>query len=246
MAALLLLAAWSGSVPGKPLTIHLAGDSTLAEKRWRQRPETGWGESLQSFLNEDRAHVANHAVDGASTRTFIATGRWQALLDQAARGDYVFVQFGHNDEPRHKASHTSPDEYRSNLIRFVAEVRARQATPVLMTPIVRRRFDANGAFVDMHGAYPDIVREVASQQSTTLIDLHRASEALLKKLGPDSSRRLFLHLQPLRHFNHLRGIADDTHLSAAGAEAMARLAIAEMKKLQLPLAFKDLPGESAP
>src|SRR6267142_5180041 len=102
---------------GEPVTIYLAGDSTMAQKLPEKRPETGWGEALQQFFVESRVRVENLAQNGRSTKTFIAENRWQALVDRLKKGDYVFIEFGHNDSSKEKTDrYTPPDEYRKNLL----------------------------------------------------------------------------------------------------------------------------------
>src|SRR5215510_10308263 len=99
----------------QPVTIHLAGDSTMAEKLPEKRPETGWGECLQSFFDEKQVLVKNYAKNGRSTRTFISEGLWATLLEQVKAGDYVLIQFGHNDESKEKVDrYTPPDDFRKN------------------------------------------------------------------------------------------------------------------------------------
>lgn len=210
----------------RPVTVHLAGDSTMAGKLAARRPETGWGERLQEHLDADRARVVNHARNGRSTRTFILEGRWQALVDELRPGDFVFIQFGHNDGSPDKVDrYTPPADYRRNLARFIAEARAKGASPVLFTPVVRRRFDSAGAFYDTHGEYPALVRAVAAELGVPLVDMHGASERVLREYGAERSRALFLHLAPGEHANYPDGLRDDTHFSAAGAEVMVRLAV---------------------
>ena len=138
-----------------PITIYLAGDSTMAEKQPDRRPETGWGEALQKFFPADKVRIANHAQNGRSTKSFIAEGRWQVIVDKLNQGDYVFSQFGHNDESKDKGDrYTPPAEFRLNLIRFINEVRAKRATPVLLTPVMRRRFDKEGKFLTRTASIP--------------------------------------------------------------------------------------------
>ena len=116
----------------------------------------------------------NQAQNGRSTRSFIEEKRWQAIVDKLKKGDYVFIQFGHNDESKDKVDrYTPPEDYRRNLIKFVDDVREKKAIPVLLTPVMRRRFDKDGNFVDSHGEYPDIVRAVAAEKKVALIDMHR-------------------------------------------------------------------------
>src|SRR5437868_13941831 len=141
--ALTLLLLLSVIAFGKePITVYLAVDSTMAQKLPEKRPETGWGEMLQKYFDEEKVRIENHAQNGRSTKSFIAENRWQAIVDKLKPGDYVFIQFGHNDESKDKGErYTPPDEFRKNLMRFVADVRAKKAVPVLLTPVMRCRFD---------------------------------------------------------------------------------------------------------
>jgi lysophospholipase L1-like esterase len=236
--ALFLLVLLAGAVWAKePITIYLAGDSTMAQKLPEKRPETGWGEALQAFFPADEVRVENHAQNGRSSRTFITERRWQAIIDKLKKGDYVFVQFGHNDESKEKVDrYTPPEDYRRNLMKFIGEVRARNAIPVLLTPVMRRRFDKDGKFYDTHGEYPDIVRAVATETRITLIDMHRQSEGVIKQYGVDGSRKLFLQLAPGENPNYPKGIEDNTHFSPLGANAMAREAVAALRKQHVGLA----------
>lgn len=232
-----------------PVVVYLAGDSTLAEKKSDKRPETGWGEFLQNHFDESKVRIENHAQNGRSTKSFVDEGRWQAIVDKLKKGDYVFIEFGHNDQKKEdpKRFAAANADYRTNLIRFVSEVRAKKAFPVLLTPVVRRRFDEQGKFYDTHGEYPNAVRAVAAELKVPLIDLHRASENTLVELGAENSKKLFLILKAGEHPNYPQGIEDNTHFSANGAAAMARLAADEIKKLKIGLARylinspKDLP-----
>ena len=237
IALLALAASLAAFAPQRrPVAVWLAGDSTMAEKLPEKRPETGWGEMLQRFFDPARVQVHNHARNGRSTRTFISEGRWQAIVDSVRPGDYVFIEFGHNDESVEKADrYTPPAGYRANLARMVADVRGKGGTPVLLTPVVRRRFDAAGDFRDSHGRYPDLVRAVAAGQRVALIDMHRASERVLRQYGMEDSKRLFLHLRPGENPNYPQGLDDDTHFSPLGADLMSRLAVDGIRRARLPL-----------
>ena len=237
-SVLLLFLLLAGTVCAQgQVTIYLAGDSTMAQKLPEKRPETGWGEALQKYFREDKVRVENHAQNGRSTRTFISEKRWQAIIDKLKKGDYVFIQFGHNDESKDKVDrHTPPADYRRNLIDFVRDVRARKATPVLLTPVMRRRFDKDGVFFDTHGEYPDPVRAAAAETRVVLIDMHRQSETVLKQYGAEGSRKLFLQLAPGENPNYPKGIEDNTHFSPLGADVMARLVVEAIRELHLGLA----------
>ena len=224
----LLLAPVSGQIEAvkqRPIKLYLAGDSTMAQKLPAKRPETGWGEMLSKFFQDRAVIIDNRAQNGRSTRTFISEGRWQAIVDALKPGDYVFIQFGHNDESKEKVDrYTPPADYRNNLIKFVSEVRAKKATPVLLTPVRRRRFDKDRRLQDTHGEYPDIVRSVATEYKVALIDMHRGSGAVLNQYGVERSRELFLQLKPGENPNYPNGIEDNTHFNPLGAEVMAGLA----------------------
>ncbi|KRA16497.1 hypothetical protein ASD69_17055 [Lysobacter sp. Root604] len=220
-------------------TIHLAGDSTLAEKLPEKRPETGWGEPLAARFRAGSVRVVNHAKNGRSTRTFIEEGRWQALLDGLRAGDWVLIQFGHNDESVDKPDRYTPlPDYERNLARFVAEVRARGATPILLTPVARRRYDSEGRVQDSHGEYPGRVRALAAREHVALIDMERRSQAVLQEAGVEGSRRLFLQLAPGAHRNYPQGVEDNTHFSPLGARRIAFEFAAALRATDLALASR--------
>ncbi len=225
-------------VNAQQITVYLAGDSTMAEKKADKRPETGWGEYLQIYFDEAKVKIENHAQNGRSTKSFINEGRWQKIVDALKKGDYVFVQFGHNDEKMDKpgTGAAANGEYRDNLIRFVNDVRAKKANPILLTPVMRRRFNEKGEFYDTHGIYPDAVRKVVQELKVPLIDMHRKSETVIKKFGEAESKKLFLQLAPKEHPNYPNGVEDNTHFSAFGAEQMAQQAINGIRETKIGLA----------
>ena len=220
-----------------PVKVYLAGDSTMARKQADKRPETGWGEMLQQYFDEKKVVVDNRALNGRSTKSYIDEKHWQEIIDNLKRGDYVFIEFGHNDEKSDKPAvyAAANTDYRNNLIKFVIETRAKKAFPVLLTPVMRRKFDEQGNFVDTHGDYPDAVRKVAAELKVPLIDLHRESEKLLKNLGAENSRKLFLQLKPNENPNYPNGIEDNTHFNPTGAEAMAKIAVKRIRAQKIGL-----------
>lgn len=218
------------------VTIFIAGDSTAAPKLAEKRPETGWGEMLGKFFTDEKVKIENRAMNGRSTKTFISENRWQAIIDDLKKGDYVFVQFGHNDSAKEKGErYTPPADYRKNLIKFVDEVKAKKANIVLLTPVMRRRFDKDGKFYDTHGEYPDIVRAVAKEKKVPLIDMHRESEKLIVGLGAEESKKLFLILQKGESPNYPDGLDDNTHFNPHGAEGMARLVVEGIREAKIGL-----------
>ena len=132
-----------------PITVWIAGDSTAAEKLATKRPETGWGEMFGQYFRPEEVRIANRAMNGRSTKTFISEGRWKNIVDSLSAGDYVFIQFGHNDESKDKGDrYAPPDEFKANLERMVKDVRSRGGKPVLLTPVRRRKFSADGKLED--------------------------------------------------------------------------------------------------
>ncbi len=219
-------------------TVFLVGDSTMAERVDTTKTlERGWGQMFGRFLDRD-VTVRNVAMNGRSTKSFRAEGRWDAVLAALRPGDYVFIEFGHNDEKlTDSARYTNPyTGFRRNLERFVAESRAKGATPVLLTPIARRHFNAQGTLEDTHGAYTLAVQEVARDRHVPLVELQLLTEDLVAKAGPEGSKALFVYAAPGASPIYPEGHADDTHLDADGAVAVARLAARALKAGGLPLA----------
>ena len=232
LRSIVLLAAAAlpaGFAPPARLTVFLIGDSTMADRPDPEHdPERGWGQALPRFLDGAVA-VENHARNGRSTRSFIGEGRWDSVRTRLKPGDYVLIQFGHNDQKVEDSTrYTNPyTAYRRNLERFVAESRARGATPIVLSSIVRRRFGAGGALQDTHGAYPWVARTVAREAGVGFVDLQLLTEELVQRAGPERSKALYVWVGE-RH--------DDTHLSPAGADSVARLAARELRRLGGPLA----------
>lgn len=227
-------------------TLFIAGDSTAALKGASEKPMTGWGEYLQHYLDSS-IRVDNRAINGRSTKSFIVEGRLGAIEQELQDGDYLFIQFGHNDgKEEDPFRYTDPDkEYRNNLMRFIESARRSGGIPVLLTSVSRRRFAENGIPDPLAvGRYPAAMREVASETRTPLLDIFAASQQLYDQLGQDDSRRLFMHLPVKKHPNYPEGIADDTHFSDEGARQIAGLvAEAIMKSSELSALQRHLKEE---
>lgn len=218
-----------------PITVYLIGDSTIANKQVTAYPETGWGMPFAYFFDKN-VKVENRAMNGRSTKTFIEENRWQSVLDSLREGDYVLIQFGHNDEVKTKKSYIDEAGFQKNLVRFIEESRAKKANPVLITPVARRNFNAEGKIQETHAVYSQLVRDVAAAQQVPLIDLDKQSQALLQQMGVEGSKLLFLHLLPNEHPNYPAGKEDNTHFNELGARKMAQLVLADIRALKLPLA----------
>ncbi|WP_323171674.1 rhamnogalacturonan acetylesterase [Natrialba sp. PRR66] len=217
------------------ITVHLIGDSTMAEKAASERPETGWGTPF-AYCLDDSVTVENHARNGRSTRTFLEEGRWKPVVRRLGENHYVFVQFGHNDEVPSKEQHTTEEQFVTNLEKFAEETRECGATAVFLTPIARRHFDEDGELKDTHRVYSELIRDVARARDVPLIDADERSQSLLGELGPERSKSLYNHLPPGEHPNYPDGVADNTHFSESGARQMADLVLDGVEALDLELA----------
>ncbi|MFL6373069.1 MAG: rhamnogalacturonan acetylesterase [Pyrinomonadaceae bacterium] len=218
------------------ISLFIAGDSTAANKADNKRPETGWGEMMQQYFDPAKVKIVNEAQNGRSTKTFISEGRWQSIVDRLKNDDWVFVQFGHNDESKDKGErYTPPEDFRKNLERFVTDVRAKKAHVVLLTPVRRRKFDKDHKLVDTHGEYPDITRAVARSLKVPLIDMHEKTGKLLTTYGDEPSRTLFLQVKAGESPNYPNGVEDNTHFNPKGAGEVAKLVIEGIRENKLAL-----------
>lgn len=224
--ALLVIAAISSSFKGADkANIWLIGDSTMAAKKAERNPESGWGVELSDYVTE-KAKIHNHAASGRSTKSFVDEGRWKIVKDSINKGDYVVIEFGHNDEKAEEKLHTDAQtSFKDNLRNFVRETRAKGGIPVICSSIVRRKFDETGNLVDTHGDYIAAAEEVAQETKTIYVDMEKETRQLVIKLGPEKSKDLYNY-----------GKKDDTHLNHYGAKIVAGLFVQEIKYQQLKLA----------
>jgi len=215
------------------IKIFLAGDSTMSVKETSAFPETGWGMPFTAFWDSS-VTIFNLAKNGRSTKTFINEGLWKSIQDKAGPGDYVFIQFGHNDESIEKLGrYTSPDSFTMNLTRFIKDTRDKKATPILITPVARRKFDASGKIMETHEQYSKLTREIAASQKVILIDLDMKSQSLYQEFGVEKSKLLFNYLKPGEHPNYPDGREDNTHFNELGARLIAEIILSEIR-LKIP------------
>lgn len=219
----------------KKIKVWLIGDSTMSFKEKKAWPETGWGMPFVNFW-DSTVTVDNRARNGRSTRSFMTEGLWKPITEELAEGDYVFIQFGHNDEVPTKKTATTPGEFKLNLIKYITETRDKKAIPVLLTSVARRKFDAAGIMESTHEAYSTITRAVAKETNVLFIDVDKKSQVLLQQMGVESSSYLFNHLKPGEHPNYPDGVEDNTHFSELGARKIAQLVLAEIRNLKIELA----------
>ena len=207
-------------------TIHLMGDSTMAEKDLKGgNPERGWGMMFQNFL-DDEFHVVNYAQNGRSTKSFIDRGLWDKVYDALQPGDYVFIQFGHNDAKADDPERYAPafGAYQDNLRTFIRGARAKGATPVLLTPLARRWFKDGQLDRTCHKDYPAAMKQVAQEEGVTLLDITTKSLDWLESLGDEPSKAYFMIST---------GKDDNTHTIARGARKVTEL-VCEALQEQVP------------
>lgn len=194
------------------------------------QPERGWGQLLPLYFQES-VRIENRAMNGRSTKSFRDEGRWQAVIDRLQPGDFVIVQFGHNDQKKDdpKRFSDAAGAFKQNLERYVREVREKKGRPILASPITRRSFASNGELRDTHGNYSVVVRQVAAEQKVPLLELHQRTAELVTKLGPELSKKLYMWCEPGEFAALPDGKKDDTHFNAFGASRVCDLAVEEMR-----------------
>ena len=225
------------AAPRRSRTLFIAGDSTAAQKYSDAAPETGWGMALPFFLGKGLS-VANHAVNGRSSKSFVDEGRLDVILGLIKPGDLLLVQFGHNDEKSEDPTrYTEPwSTYQDYLRLYIEGARARGARPVLATSVERRKFDASGNALPTHKEYPAAVRALAAEEGVALLDIQALSIALWQELGVEETKR---------YFNWTDTEQDNTHFNPPGAIAVARLVAGELlhKRLLAPRDVRRLDAE---
>lgn len=214
--------------------IFMAGDSTMAIKAPKDYPETGWGVPFEFFFAPQHK-VINLAKNGRSTRTFISEALWKTIEQQMSTSDFVFIQFGHNDQSKHKTDrYTTPEQYEHNIRHMIKVTKSKGGSVILMTPITRRHLAADGNLKLTH-PYADIVRRIANDTQVTFIDMERLTKAHFEQMGPEQSALRFMHIKRNLHPNYPNGITDNTHLNQLGAREVAQIVLQELRRLEHPL-----------
>ncbi|MEE2570594.1 SGNH/GDSL hydrolase family protein [Pseudarthrobacter sp. J64] len=221
--------------------VYLAGDSTVQTYDVAFEPQAGWGQMIDRYL-DDKVAVHNHAIGGRSSKNFISQGRLDEILRVINPGDYLMVQFGHNDATIGVDDrYASPADYKEYLRTYVHGARQRGATPILVTPVGRRDFDA--ATGQFRVSFPDYVakmQELATEENVQLVDLSASSRAYYNEIGPEEAKSVFLHVDAGVYPGRPNGTVDDTHFQEYGAIQIARLVAGGVKQLSVPLASRVL------
>lgn len=212
--------------------IYYAGDSIVAQKNIFTYPETGIGQALPLYLKKQHI-IQNHAENGRSTKSFIDESRLAAIYNDIREGDFLFIQFGHNDEKKEDPNRYTEayGDYQVNLEKFVTVARNRKAHPVFLTPLCRRQFDENGNLKDTHGEYPEAMRQLAARIDVPLIDLCKLSSEAVATAGDEKSKQWFMNFPGGIYANYPEGKADNSHLRPEGAIFFAGIIAKELEKL---------------
>ncbi len=222
-----------------PATVYLAGNSTVVDQT--VEPYAAWGQMVPRFFRPGEVVIANHAESGETLRSFIGERRLAKVMRTIRPGDWLFVEFAHNDQkpgPSYAEPYTT---YKEQLKRFVDEARAKGATPVLVTSTQRRTFGEDGRIVNTLGDYPAAMRQLAAEEKVALIDLNAMSTRFYEALGPERSKRALVHYPAGTYPGQTAELQDDTHFSNYGAYQLARMVVQGIRDARLPLARHLLP-----
>lgn len=213
-------------------TVFLCGNSTVVDQD--NEPWASWGQMIPRFFN-DQVCFANYAESGESANTFIRAKRLKKLLTQVKAGDFVFVEFGHNDQKQKGPGKGAYTSFTDSLWVFINESRSRGASIVFVTPTQRRSFDDNGKIRDTHEDYPDAMRALAKKEGVPVIELNQMTRVLYEALGVEKSMKAFVHYPANTYPGQDKPLADNTHFNPYGAYQIAQCVIEGMKKNNLPL-----------
>lgn len=213
-------------------TVFLCGNSTVVDQD--NEPWASWGQMIPCFFDEEVC-FANYAESGETATTFIAAKRLKKLLTQVKPGDYIIVEFGHNDQKRRGVGDGAFYSFMYNMKIFVDEARRRGATPILVTPTQRRTFNEEGKIVDSHLDYPEATRFLCQREGVHLIDLHAMTRTLYEALGPEASKGAFVHYPAGSYPGQDKPLADNTHFNPYGAYQISKCVIEGMRALDLDL-----------
>ena len=218
-------------------TIYVIGDSTASEYAANLHPRMGWAQPLQEYFSPACAKVEDKALSGRSSKSFYDEGAWSPIQTRLHPGDYVLIQFGHNDEKSEdRARYTEPfGSYQMYLSTYIDDALAAEATPILLTSIERNSW-RNGELGETHGDYPEAVRQLADARQVLLVDMTALTHAYFERIGQAATTKLFMNLSAGESPNYPRGNSDNTHLQETGARIVAELALADLAHQRAPIA----------
>ena len=211
-------------------TVFLAGNSTVVDQA--EEPWAAWGQMIPAFFS-NRIAVANYAESGETLRAFKGERRLEKLWSMSKPGDYIFIEFAHNDQ-KPGGNHLEPfTTYKQTLKEWIVEARKRKMIPVLVTSMNRRSFDSSGKITNSLGDFPEAMRQTGKEEQVPVIDLNAMSKTLYEAWGPESSKKAFVHFPANSFPNQPKELKDDTHFSTYGAYELAKC-IAKGIRTQVP------------
>ncbi|MBN1783157.1 rhamnogalacturonan acetylesterase [bacterium] len=226
------------------VTVFLAGNSTVTDQQFE--PWASWGQMLPRFFQPGKMAVANHAESGEALKSFVHENRLKKIMNTIRPGDYLFIQFGHNDQKKESAAYVEPfGGYKDYLKQFIDQARRKGANPVLVTPVCRRRFDENGRIVNTHGDYPEAMRKTAQEEAVPLIDLFEMSAVLFESLGIEGSKHAFVHYPAGSFPGQEEALKDDSHFNNYGAYQLSKCIVEGIRASHLEIEkylLHDLPA----
>ena len=220
-------------------TIFLCGNSTVVDND--NEPWASWGQMITRFFT-DKVCIANYAESGLSANTFIGGKRLDKLLTQMKKGDYLLVEFGHNDQKQKGPGRGAYYSFSYYIKQFIDEARLKGAYPVLVTPTRRRQYDKDGKIKDTHADYPAAIRDIAARENIPVIDLQDMTKVLCEAMGVEESKHLYVHYPANTYPRQAQELKDNTHFNTFGAYEVAKCVIEGMKKAKLPI-VKDLKAD---
>lgn len=230
--------------------IYVIGDSTASTYNSSVYPLTGWAQLLQSFLNADSTQVADSARSGCSSKSFYTEGRWTPVKNALKKGDFVVIQFGHNDEKNDSRSTNAQTTFKQYLSIYIDDAINRGAIPILATPIQRDIWNRDNVTIQQShvtadsGDFPKAIRELAITKKIDLIDMTALTNAYFEKVGRDSTNKLFLILKKDDYANYADGKNDQTHLQERGAKTIAQLFVNEVAKQKIAPFYNWIKGSA--
>lgn len=214
-------------------TVFLCGNSTVVDQQ--AEPYASWGQMIPRFFS-DKVSIANYAESGLSANTFIGGNRLEKIKTQMKEGDYLFVEFGHNDQKQKGPGKGAYYSFAYYIKMYIDEARDKGAIPVIVTPTRRRRFDKNGKIMDTHGDFPKALREIAARENVPVIDLQDMTKTMVEAYGEEESKHVYMYCPANTYPNQAREMKDNSHFGVFGAYEIAKCVAEGVKEAKLPIA----------
>lgn len=215
-------------------TVFLCGNSTVVDQQ--EEPYASWGQMVPRFFS-DKVSVANYAESGLSANSFIYGNRLEKIMTQIKPGDYLFVEFGHNDQKQTTPGSGAYYSFAYNIKIYIDQARAKGATPVIVTPTRRNHWNADGKTLkDTHGDFPKVLHEIAAREKVPVIDLQEMTKKMVEACGPEGAKHIFMFAAANTYPGQTKPMADNSHFGVFGAYEIAKCVAEGIKENKLPIA----------